>query len=215
MEILNGNPLVETDIVGNDGQFIGKVCKLGADTQAAGELDELTTLANSDRMAGEYEGNVDADGLVLVHEEEIDMEAVVLYGMELKLMDNGVVGLSVAEDQVYDVAGGGVGDTLEILGVDCEEDVLDAESVEVARDEALLPESLDDGFVASLTDLAFQFEMFHFLYFKMCYSVPEHTGTPLHQKLTAFQRDCKDMKNIITDKKSACYWTRPVASFHR
>ena len=53
-------------------------------------------------------------------------------------------------------------EALKIFLIYSEEDVLDAASIEIARNEALLAESLDDGFVSNLTALAVKCEMFHF-----------------------------------------------------
>ena len=89
------------------------------------------------------------------------MEAVVLYRMELKFVKNCRIGLAV-EDEVHDVSLGRVGDTLEILCADGEKNVLHAVAIEIAGNESLFTEGLDDGLVANLADLAFKFEMLHF-----------------------------------------------------
>ena len=113
-------------------------------------------------MAFELDRNADGDGLLFVYCEEVDVEAVILDGMELKFVKNyGVVGLAV-EGEVHDVCVGSLEEALEIFLIYSEEDVFDAASIEVARNEALLAESLDDGFVANLTALAVKCEMFHF-----------------------------------------------------
>ena len=54
-----------------------------------------------------------------------------------------------------------MGYTFELFLRNCEEYVLKTLSIEVARDETLPAESLDDSLVADLTDLAVQCEMFH------------------------------------------------------
>jgi hypothetical protein len=121
-------------------------------------------------MSGDVHGNLDGDGLYLIDGEEIHVEALVGDGMPLELVKDGGVSLAVVKLEVHDVGLRGVGETLEVTGVDGEEDVFHAETVKVARDEALTAESLDDGFVGGLTDQAFQFKMLHCLVFKMCYS---------------------------------------------
>ena len=112
-------------------------------------------------MSADLNGNADADGLVLADGKEVYMEAEILYRVELKLVKDSRV-LGTIEIEVNDVGVRGVDKTLEILGVDCEEDVLNTCTIEVARDETLTTESLDGGFVANLTKLALKFEMLHF-----------------------------------------------------
>ena len=112
-------------------------------------------------MSGDLERNVDGDRLLCIYCEEVDVEAGVEYRMELKLVKDCAVGLAVVEDEVNDVCLRGIGYALEFFLIDCEEDVLHSETIKIARDESLLAESLDNGFVADLTDLAFQFKMLH------------------------------------------------------
>ena len=112
-------------------------------------------------MTGDHDGNLDGDGLLLRDDKEVDMEAVVLDRMELELMDDGCVSLSVVKLDVDDVGGGSVGDSLEVLVRDCEKDVLNALAIEVARNKTLLADGFDDGFVTDLTDLAVDLEMLH------------------------------------------------------
>ena len=82
--------------------------------------------------------------------------------MELQLVENhGVVVLAV-EGEVDDVGIRSGKKTFEILFVNGEENVLDTVSIKIARDEALLAESLDDGFVSNLTGLPVKCEMLHF-----------------------------------------------------
>ena len=80
--------------------------------------------------------------------------------MPLKLVKNSCVVLAV-KVEVYDERLRSVGEEAEFLRVDCEEDILNTVAIEVARNESFSAESLDDGFVADLTGLAFQFEMLH------------------------------------------------------
>ena len=127
-------------------------------------------------MAADHHGNLDRDRLVLRDGEEIDMEAVVLDGMELELMDDGGVGLAVIKLDVDNEGVGGVGDTLEVLVCDSEKDILNTLAIEVARDKTLLADGLDDGFVADLTDFAVKLKMLHCNIIKMCYSTPDGRG---------------------------------------
>ena len=85
--------------------------------------------------------------------------------MELELMENhGIVLLSI-EGEVDDVGIRGAKKVLEILFYHGEENVVDSVAIEIARNEALLAECLDDGFVANLTGLAVKCEMLHFFVF--------------------------------------------------
>ena len=81
--------------------------------------------------------------------------------MELELMDDGGVSLTVIKLDVDDVGVRGVGDPLEILVCDSEKDVLNTLAIEVARNKTLLADGLDDGFVADLTDFAVKLKMLH------------------------------------------------------
>ena len=90
------------------------------------------------------------------------MQAVVLYRMELELMEDGFELLSVIEHEVDDEGLGGVDNTCEITVGDGEKDVFHSEAVEVARHQAFFAESLDGGFSGGLTNLAFQFKMLHY-----------------------------------------------------
>jgi hypothetical protein len=113
-------------------------------------------------VAFELDGHVDGDRLLVIHCEEVDVEAIVLYGMELQLVkDHGVVVLSV-EGEVDDVGIRSGKETLEVFLVDGEENVLDTVSIKIARYEALLAESLDDGFVSNLAGFPVKSEMLHF-----------------------------------------------------
>ena len=91
------------------------------------------------------------------------MEAVVLYRVELELVKDGGVCLTVVKGDVDDVGIGGLEQSFEILLHHGEKDVLESKSIEIARNQSFLAESLDDGFVANLTGLAFQFKMLHFV----------------------------------------------------
>ena len=134
---------------------------------------------------GDHEGNADADGFLGIDGEEVDMQAVVLDGVELQFVYDGGVGLAI-ENEIYDVGSRRVQETLKIAIVNGEEDIVQTLAIEVAGNETLAAEGLDDGLVSDLADLALQFKMLHAFCFKMCYSVRKTVRTPLHQKLFAF-----------------------------
>ena len=161
-EITSLDLLVETEVGDVNCNVVRKVLHETCDADRTGVLGELTAELNALGVACDLNGNADADGLVLAYGKEVYMEADVLYRVELKFVEDGCV-LFTIEVEVNDVGIRGVGKTLEILGVDCEEDVLNTCTIEVARDETLTTESLDGGFVANLTKLALKFEMLHFL----------------------------------------------------
>ena len=73
--------------------------------------------------------------------------------------DRGV--LLLTEDEVDDEGSRAVDQTLEFFFIDGEEDVLHAEAIEVARDEALFANGLDGSLVAGLPGLAIEFKMLH------------------------------------------------------
>jgi hypothetical protein len=88
------------------------------------------------------------------------VEAVVVYRVPLILVSNGGVVLAT-QFQVYDVGSGSVGQTLEFFLVNGEEDVLHTGTVEVAGNQALGTEGLEDGLVTFLADFAFKRKMLH------------------------------------------------------
>ena len=107
--------------------------------------------------------NLDSDRLVLSYCEEVCVKAVVLYRVELKLVDNSIKLCTIAELEVNDVRCRSVGKTLKIFLCNCEKYVLYACTINVAWNETLFAELFDNRLVADLTDLAFQCEMFHFV----------------------------------------------------
>ena len=122
-------------------------------------------------MSGNRDRNVDCDWLLLIDCKEIHVQASVSYRVELELVKNSGVLLSV-EVEVNYIGARSVGDGLEFLCIYCEENVLESETVEIARNESLCAEGLDGSLVANLTKLAFEFNVLHLrLFFKMCYSV--------------------------------------------
>ena len=88
------------------------------------------------------------------------MEAVVLYRVPLALVSYCGVGLPTPV-QVNDLGSGRVGETLQLFLIDCEKDVVNTLTIEVAGNQALTAESLKDGFVAFLANFAFKRKMLH------------------------------------------------------
>ena len=185
MEIGGDDALAETQFGNVHGKFIRQVGHEGAHLQGTDTLDELTTLLHTHGVTADGKRNVDGDGLLFVDGEEIHVQAVVLDGVELQLVYDGGVGLAI-EDEVHDVGSRRVQEALKIAIVNGEEDIVQTLAIEVAGNETLAAEGLDDGLVSDLADLAFQFKMLHAFCFKMCYSVRKYNRTPLHQKLFAF-----------------------------
>ena len=99
-------------------------------------------------MSGNLDRNVDCDWLLLVDCKEIHVQASVSYRVELELVKNSGVLLSV-EVEVNYIGARSVGDGLEFLCIYCEENVLESETVEIARNESLCAEGLDGSLVAN------------------------------------------------------------------
>ena len=108
--------------------------------------------------------NADSDRLVFSNSEEICVETVFLYRVELKLVNYSEIFLAVAEVEVNDERCRSVSNSLEIFLCDSEKYVLYTSTIKVTWDETLLAELFDNRFVADLANLAVQFEMFHFLF---------------------------------------------------
>ena len=180
-----------------DVQLIGEVLHEAADLKGTGALNELTTSLHTLGVTGDVEGNGNHDGLGLVHGQEIDVEAVVLYRVPLILVCNGGVGLAT-QIQVNDVGSGGMRETLEFFLIDCEKDVvLNTFTVQIAGNQALAAEGLDYGLVALLADFALKRKMLHvFCKLKMCYSVLcfKHPIAP--KNLCGFLKRAKVIKII-------------------
>src|SRR5574344_2037079 len=109
------------------------------------------------------------------------MKACVINWMELEFVKNRSVSFAIAQSQVNNVSCWSVGDFLKIFCVYCEKDVFHPKTVKIAWYQTLSTESLDYGFVASLTDLAFQFEMLHCLNIK-CVTQSETCPDPIAPK---------------------------------
>ena len=109
------------------------------------------------------------------------MEAVVLYRMELELVDDCHVVLAIVKLDVDDERCRSVGDSLEVPVADCEEDILHSLSIEVAGNETLPADRFDYGLVSDLADFAVKFKMLHCCCLK-CVTQFRTRGTPLHQK---------------------------------
>ena len=99
------------------------------------------------------------------------MQAVVFHRVPLIFVGDSGVGLAT-QVQIHDVGSGRVGETLQLFLIDREKDVVHAGTVQVAGNQALTTEGLEDGLVALLADFAIQRKMLHcFCKIKMCYSV--------------------------------------------
>ena len=91
------------------------------------------------------------------------MKSLVRYRMVLYLMEHSITVSSVAELKVDDIRVRSVGDSLEILCFDSEEDVLHTKSIDVARNKSCTTYSLYSCLVASFANLAVEFNVFHCL----------------------------------------------------
>ena len=92
------------------------------------------------------------------------MEAVVLYRVELELMEDAAVLLAIVKNEVDNVGCRSADKTLEILVGDCEKYVLHSETIEIAWYETFFADSLDDGLVSDFADSAAQFKMLHLIF---------------------------------------------------
>ena len=134
-------------------------------------------------MTCNLDRNLDGHWLVLRYEEEVCMKSFIRYRMILYLVEYCVTASSVTELEVYDVRVWSMGDSLEVLSFYSEEDVLHSESIDVARNLSCSTYCLDSSLVASLTDLAVEFNVFHCCKrIKMCYSVFTRSENPIAPK---------------------------------
>ena len=185
LEVAGDHAVVDVQRGDIDVELVGEVLHEGLDLQGTGDLGELTTGLHTHRVTGDVEGDADHDRLLLVHGEEVHVEAVVIHRVPLVLVGDGGVHLTI-EVEVHDVGGGGVGETHQLLLIDSKQDVVDAGAVEVAGDEALAAERLDDGLVALLADLAVQLKMLHCTLILKRVTQSSVSKTPLHQKAFRF-----------------------------
>ena len=105
--------------------------------------------------------NLDGHWLGLTYCEEVYVESLVRYRMILYLVKNRIHLHAVIEFEVNNVRIRSMGDFLEILCIDSEEYILDTESIDVAWNLSCSAYSLYCCLVASLTDLALEFNVFH------------------------------------------------------
>ena len=167
---------------------------------------ELAALLHTFGVTDDLDGNADGYRLVLCEGDEVHVDSLVGDRMPLKLVQDGGIGLSIVKLEVHDVRLRSVGEALELLRVDGEEDIVHTETIKVARDEALTAESLDDGFVGGLTDLAFQFKMLHCFFVLKCVTQAVLRSPHCTKKRRAFSKCAAKI-----GKKS--YWTSEVALF--
>ena len=198
LDVAGLDPLVEAEGGDVNGNLIGKLGHGGADAEFAGVLIELTTLLDTDCVAGDDDGDFDADRLDIAYCQEINMHAGIGDGVPLELVKDGGVFLASVEDEVDDVGLGGVGDSLELFCIDGEVDVLDAETIEVAGDESLCAEGLEGGFALDFTGRSVEFEMLHSFNIKMCYSSRYGPG-PIAPKPVGFRNAGANIRRIIYD----------------
>ena len=105
--------------------------------------------------------NLDSHWLVLSYEEEVYVERLVSYRVILYLVKHCINVSSIRELKVDDVRVWSVSDSLEILCVDSEEDVLHTESIDVTWNESLSANCLHRCLVASYAYLAIEFNVLH------------------------------------------------------
>ena len=79
----------------------------------------------------------------------------------MNLMKNGIHLLTVIKFEINDIRVWCVSKCLEILSIDSEENVLDTESIDVARNLSCTTYSLYCRLVASFANLAFEINVFH------------------------------------------------------
>lgn len=138
-------------------------------------------------MSGDGYRNLDCNWLGLVYSEEVNVKAVVLYRVELELVNDCGVSLTVVKGKVNDVRHRSLDKTLEFLLFYGEKYVLHSETIEVARYEALCAECLDYGLVANLANLAVKCEMLHCVFVLKCVTHPGTGPGPIAPKAAAFQ----------------------------
>ena len=114
-------------------------------------------------MSSYLNRNLDSYRLVLSYEEEVCVESLVSYRVILYLVEYCITASSVAELEVYDVRVWSVSDSLKILCVDSEENVLHTETIDVAWNESCSTYSLYCCLVASFANLAIEFNVLHCL----------------------------------------------------
>ena len=155
--------------------------------------------------------NLDCYRLVLSYEEEVCVKSFVGYRVILYLVKYCITASAVVELEVDDVRVRSVSDSLEILCVDGEKDVLHSESIDVAWNKSCSAYSLYCCLVAGLAYLAVEFNVLHCCKrIKMCYSVSAQDGNPIAPKsVSAFYGAAKIYKifetQIVFVKKILCF----------
>ena len=105
--------------------------------------------------------NLDGYWLIFRNEEEVYVKSLVGNRMILYLVEYCITVSSIAELKVDDVRVRSVSDSLEILCIDSEKNVLHSENVDVARNLSCSTNCLYLCLVAGLTDLAIKFNVLH------------------------------------------------------
>ena len=160
-EVACADLLVESEGSDVDRKDVGEVLLESADLELAESLPELTSLLYTDSVTGNLDGDFNHYRLVLGNLEEIYVEAVVLDRMELELVYGCGVFFAVVEYDVDDVGCGVTEKSAKLFGSYCEKNVVDSLAIEVAGNEPLFAEGLDDGLVPNFTDFAVKGEMLH------------------------------------------------------
>ena len=113
----------------------------------AGLDEELTAGLHSGAVAEDVQRHVDGHGLVSRDSQEVSMDGIVSYRVELKLVKDSQIVLAI-DVEVHDVAVGSVGESLEVSCIYREENVLDSVAVEIAGYLTLSADALGERLTA-------------------------------------------------------------------
>ena len=107
------NLLAESEVGDVNVENIGYLVGQSANPELAGLDEELTAGLHSGAVAEDVQRHVYGDRLVSRDSQEIGVDGVVGYRVELQLVQDGQIALAV-DVEVHDVAVGGVGESLEV-----------------------------------------------------------------------------------------------------
>ena len=136
LEVTGSNTLADCKRSYVYGEVVGKILEKTADFKFAAAYLKLTTGLYACRVTADENGNLNNDGLGVVHCQEVSVESLVVYGVILNLVKECGVFLAVYV-QVNNVAVRSVGKSLQSLGVYAEGYVLYAVAINHARHFAL------------------------------------------------------------------------------
>ena len=126
MEVADLEGLAEAEVVDIDDYALGNFSIDSAYLDLLHGEVELTTGLDTLGVAFELDGHLDGDGLLVVNLEEVDVEDVVLYGVEVDVLEDSVALLAVdVELDSEDV--GSIDELANVLGL----------NYEIGSDEAL------------------------------------------------------------------------------